>query len=169
MLRLARTRAAEANDQELEGTLGDAAGELTRALDELRELARGIHPAVLTEAGLGPALESLAQRSPVATRISAVLSERLPAAVEATAYFIVSEALVNAAKHARASVVAVEVTRTATGVRVEVADDGAGGADPGRGSGLTGLEDRARAVGGWFTVESPSGQGTRITAELPCE
>ena len=169
MLRLARSRLETGRDPELEAMLVNAATELSRALDELRELARGIHPAILTEAGLGAALESLAERSPVATTVTSAPPERLPPAVEATAYFVVSEALVNAAKHAHASAVTVSVARTGTCVRVEVADDGKGGADPTRGSGLTGLWDRASAVGGWLTIESPPGGGTRIAAEIPCE
>ncbi|MGH2721895.1 MAG: histidine kinase, partial [Actinomycetota bacterium] len=148
--------------------LAEASGELAGALSELRELARGIHPAVLTDGGLGPAIESLAERSPVPATVAAVPEGRFPGPVEATAYFIVSEALANVAKYAGASEVAITVRRNDGTLLVEVADDGVGGADPARGSGLQGLADRAAALGGRLRVDSPPGRGTRVVAEVPC-
>jgi signal transduction histidine kinase len=149
-------------------TLAEADVELRAALDELRELARGIHPAVLTEQGLGAALRSLAQRSPVPVTIVDVPEERLGAPAEAAAYFLVSEALANAAKHADASHVRVSVAHVGGRVLVDVEDDGVGGADPARGSGLRGLADRVIALDGELGVESPLGSGTHVHAEIPC-
>jgi signal transduction histidine kinase len=166
-LGLAREQAASNHDEALCVSLGEASEEAARALDELRELGRGLHPTILAEAGLGPALESLAERSTLPATIAAP-AERFPEAVEIGAYFVASEALANAAKHAAASHVTVRARR-ANGVLVlEVADDGSGGADPDRGSGLTGLEDRVAALGGRLRVESAIGAGTRVVAEIPC-
>jgi signal transduction histidine kinase len=148
--------------------LEEMSDQLSIALGELRDLARGIHPAVLTEGGLGPALLSLAERSPVPAHVAEAPTERLPHAVEATAYFIVSEALANTAKHARASSVTITVARSDSHLEVAVIDDGIGGADAGRGSGLCGLVDRAAALGGDLRVESPRGHGTRVIARIPC-
>ncbi len=145
-----------------------ASEELTTALEELRELARGIHPAVLTDRGLGPALESLVTRTPVPVEVDAPLEERLPAPVEAAAYYVVSEALANVAKYANASQAAVRVSRANGLAVVEVEDDGVGGADPSRGSGLRGLADRVEALAGRLAVDSEPGRGTRIRAEIPC-
>jgi signal transduction histidine kinase len=150
------------------GTLAEADGELRAALDELRELARGIHPAVLTEQGLGAALRSLAERSPVPVTIVNVPDERLTAPAEAAAYFLVSETLTNAAKHANASSVRVSVAHVDGRVLVDIDDDGVGGADPARGSGLRGLADRVVALDGELGVESPPGSGTHVHAEIPC-
>jgi signal transduction histidine kinase len=155
-------------DPALAAALEEVANQLSIALGELRDLARGIHPAVLTEGGLGPALLSLAERSPVPARVAGAPTERLPHTVEATAYFIVSEALANTAKHARASSVTITVARSDSHVEVAVIDDGIGGADAGRGSGLGGLADRAAALGGDLRVESPPGHGTRVIARIPC-
>jgi signal transduction histidine kinase len=155
-------------DPALAASLEELSDQLSIALGELRDLARGIHPAVLTEGGLGPALLSLAERSPVPARVAEAPSERLPHTVEATAYFIVSEALVNTAKHARASSVTITAARSDSHLEVAVIDDGIGGADPGRGSGLGGLADRAAALGGDLRVESPPGHGTRVIARIPC-
>lgn len=155
-------------DPALAAALEEVANQLSTALGELRDLARGIHPAVLTEGGLGPALLSLAERSPVPARVAGAPSERLPHTVEATAYFIVSEALANTAKHARASSVTITVARSDSHLEVAVIDDGIGGADAGRGSGLGGLADRAAALGGDLRVESPPGHGTRVIARIPC-
>jgi signal transduction histidine kinase len=141
--------------------------ELTEALDELRELARGIHPAVLTDRGLAPALETVAARSSVPVELS-VPSERLPEQVEAAIYYIVSEALTNVSKYARASSVTVEVARTHGRAVVAIADDGVGGADLSRGSGLRGLADRVSALDGRLHVDSAPGQGTRLHADIPC-
>ncbi len=146
----------------------DAASvELKFAIAELRELARGIHPAILTEAGLGPAIMALADRSTVPATVSAVPDRRLSPAVEATAYFVISEALANVAKYAAATRVSVGAECRGSMLHVEVGDDGVGGADGARGTGIRGLRDRAAAVGGTLTVASPSGQGTLVVAELP--
>jgi signal transduction histidine kinase len=157
-----------ASDAAVASALEELTDQLSLTLEDLRNLARGIHPAVLTEGGLRPALLSLAERSPVPAHVAAAPSERLPSTVEATAYFIVSEALVNAAKHARASSVTISVARCSEHLEVSVLDDGVGGADAARGSGLGGLADRAAAVGGALSVESPPGGGTHVTARIPC-
>jgi signal transduction histidine kinase len=148
--------------------LAEADEELRAALDELRELARGIHPALLTEQGLGPAVRSLVDRSPVPVTIASLPERRLPAPAEAATYFLVSEALANVAKYAHASSVRVSVADTDGGVLVDVDDDGVGGADPARGSGLRGLADRVHALDGQLTVESPLGHGTHLHAAIPC-
>jgi signal transduction histidine kinase len=148
--------------------LAEADAELRATLDELRELARGIHPALLTEQGLGAALETLAERSPVPVSFAELPQERLPAPAEAAAYFLVSEALVNVTKHAHASRVRVSAVRRDGRVVVEVDDDGVGGADPGLGSGLRGLSDRLHALDGMLEVESAPGRGTHLHAEIPC-
>ena len=145
----------------------EAASELKVAIQELRELARGIHPAILTEAGLGPAIAALAERSPVPATVRSVPDRRLPSAVEATSYFVVSEALANVAKHAGATSVSIAASSSPTTLRVEVGDDGVGGADAARGSGIRGLQDRVAAIGGTLTTESPAGQGTLMVAEIP--
>ena len=138
-------------------------------LDELRELARGIHPAVLTERGLGPALDALLSRAPVPVDIEALPDSRLSPQVEAAAYYIVSEAITNVTKYADASGVTVAIRRRNRTVTVTVADDGAGGADESRGSGLRGLTARVEALNGRLTVDSPPGEGTRIEAEIPLD
>jgi signal transduction histidine kinase len=148
--------------------LAEADGELRAAIDELRELAHGIHPAVLTEQGLVPALTTLAERSPVPVTIVDLPEERLPAPAESAAYFLVSEALANVAKYAQASRARVSVSRVDGCVLVEVDDDGIGGADPSRGSGLRGLADRVQALDGRLEVTSPAGSGTHLHAEIPC-
>ena len=148
--------------------LSSASVELALALEELRELARGIHPAVLTERGLDAALESLADRAPLPVEIEATPAERLPAPVEAAAFYVVSESLANVAKYARATSVRVSVTRFNGRAVVEIADDGVGGADPALGSGLRGLADRVEALNGRLRVESPPGAGTSVRAEIPC-
>ena len=153
------------------GTLAEldaAGGEVRGAIDELRELARGFHPAVLTEGGLRPALESLAERSTVPVDLDAELGRRLPPAIEATAYFVVAEALTNTAKYASARQATVRVREADDRLRLEIHDDGRGGADMDGGSGLRGLEDRVAALGGTLLVASPPGGGTRITVDLPC-
>ena len=166
-LRLARDRAGRGDDPELSRLLDDASNELNTALQELRELARGIHPAILTEEGLAAAVESLANRSPIPVRVE-VAPDRYPTAVEATAYFVVCEALANVFKHASASEVTVHARQLDGKLRIEVADDGRGGADPAAGSGLRGLADRVSASGGWLRFESPSGRGTVVVAQIPC-
>jgi PAS domain S-box-containing protein len=142
--------------------------ELAQALEELRELARGIHPAVLTDRGLEAALESLAARAPLPVTIDGP-AVTLPPAVEAAAYYVVSEALANVSKYAQASSVNVTVGHTNGCALIEVADDGVGGADPGRGSGLRGLADRVASLQGKLDVDSPPGAGTRVRAEIPLE
>ena len=166
-LGMARDRAAAA-DPELGSLIDSASKEAREALTELRELARGIHPAVLTETGLTGAVQALVERSPVPTTITAVPDERFPAAIEATAYFVVSEALANVAKHARADGAQVLIRKFPGRLLVEVSDDGAGGVRPERGSGLRGLADRVASVGGVLRVDSPPGGGTRLEADIPC-
>jgi signal transduction histidine kinase len=166
-LGMARDRAAEA-DPELGSLIESASKEAREALTELRELARGIHPAVLTETGLTGAIQALVERSPVATTITAVPHGRYPAAIEATAYFVVSEALANVAKHARADGAQVMIRKFPGRLLVEVSDDGTGGARSEGGSGLRGLADRVASVGGVLRVDSPPGGGTRLEADIPC-
>ena len=148
--------------------LEGAQNQLAQGLDELRELARGIHPAVLTDRGLGPALESLAIRAPLPVEITAMPEERLAGPVEAAAYYVVAEAITNIAKYAQASHATVSVHRDNGCATVTVADDGIGGADPSKGSGLRGLADRLEALNGRLDVESSVAHGTRISAEIPC-
>jgi signal transduction histidine kinase len=165
-LRLARSRIGH-NDGEVQELLGEADAELMTGLDELRALARGIHPAVLTDEGLVAALGSLARRAPVPVTINAP-DERLAPPVEAAAYFVASEALANVAKHAHASNVTITLTRADGWMRLEVADDGVGGADATQGSGLSGLRDRVEALDGHLEVTSASAVGTTLRAEFPC-
>jgi signal transduction histidine kinase len=165
---LGMARAKLENDPEAGAALvGEAHEEAKRALAELRDLARGIHPAVLADRGLDAAISALAARSPVPVGVE-VATGRLPGPVESTAYFVVAEALTNAAKHARAAEIGVRITRHRDLLVVEVIDDGAGGADPAKGTGLRGLADRVAAVDGRLTVTSPPGGPTVIRAELPC-
>jgi signal transduction histidine kinase len=163
--RLAQAR-FDSDPEEARRMVEASRAELDQALAELRELARGIHPAILTDRGLGAALEALAERSPVPLDVRAP-AERLLGPVEAAAYYIVAEALTNIAKYAQASAATVRVWDEDGRVFVEVVDDGIGGADPGEGSGLRGLADRLAALDGTLVVESPSGEGTRIRAEIP--
>ncbi len=149
--------------------LEDAGQELSLALDELRELARGLHPAVLTDRGLRAAVESLAGRAPVVVELAEMPDERLPPPVEAAAYYLIAEALTNVAKYAAATSVRVRVTAGDSSVTVEVTDDGVGGADPAGGSGLRGLADRVEALGGSLEVHSPAGGGTTLRATIPRE
>ena len=143
--------------------------ELDEILGDLRELSRGIHPAILSEGGLGPALRTLARRSPVPVELQVETQGRLPERVEVTAYYVVAEALTNVAKYANASTVQVAVAADDGRVRLDVRDDGVGGADPGRGSGLVGLKDRVAATGGTLRVDSRPGQGTSLLVELPLD
>ncbi|HSL34847.1 MAG TPA: histidine kinase [Candidatus Limnocylindrales bacterium] len=147
----------------------EAAAELKVAIKELRELARGIHPAILTEAGLGAAMTALAERSAVPATVGSLPDRRLPAGVEATAYFVVSEALANIAKYAGATKASVAADLDGRTLRVEVGDDGVGGADSSRGTGLRGLQDRVAAIGGRLAIDSPAGQGTLLVAEIPVD
>jgi PAS domain S-box-containing protein len=142
---------------------------LRAAIDELRELARGIHPAVLTTHGLSAALPDLARRCPIGVHFDGIDNERLPAAVESTVYFVCAETLTNAAKHSGAESVLVAFDRLDDKVVVEVCDDGSGGASAKKGTGLRGLGDRVTAIGGTFEVRSRPGEGTVVRVELPCE
>jgi signal transduction histidine kinase len=158
------------------GPAGHMQGELSRlayglgtALDELREISHGIHPALLSESGLGPALEALARRSAVPVELDLNLGPRLDKHVEAAGYYIASEAITNAAKHAQASVIDVCVDARDGALTLSVSDDGVGGADPSRGSGIIGLRDRVEALGGTILVLSPSGQGTTLHVQLPAD
>jgi signal transduction histidine kinase len=160
-------RQVQAAAPELEGELSRIAERVTDVLNQVREISRGIHPAILSERGLIPALKALARRSPVPVRLDLRTGRRLPDQVEAAVYYAVSEALANAAKHARASVVHVELDTPSAVVRLAIRDDGIGGADPARGSGLTGLRDRIEAVGGTLDVTSPSDGGTTLLIEIP--
>jgi signal transduction histidine kinase len=149
--------------------LSRAADGLTSVLNELRELARAIHPAILTEGGLGPALEALARRCPIAVELDVRTDTRLPERVEVAAYYVVSETLTNAAKHAKASVVKIDMEAVDRVLRLSVRDDGVGGADPARGTGLLGLKDRIESQGGTSCVHSPRGEGTTLRVELPLD
>jgi signal transduction histidine kinase len=166
-LRIAQ-RQIGASDSEIDRVLAQAVDELQVAVEELRELARGVHPAVLTEEGLGGALESLAARTPVPVKIVGAPDERLPDEIEAAAYFVACEAIANAVKHARATQIRVCAERRNGTLVIEVEDDGIGGAKENNGSGLRGLVDRVEAHGGTLRVESEPGQGTRVIGELPC-
>jgi signal transduction histidine kinase len=164
-LQLARGQVGD--ERAVEGLLAEADAEVVDALEEIRALAHGIHPAILTEEGLAPALAALARRAPVPVDLT-VCPERLPQPVEATVYFVASESLANVAKHARASRATIEVTRANGRVTIEAADDGVGSADA-DGAGLRGLRDRVEALDGRLHVESPSGGGTHVKATIPCE
>jgi PAS domain S-box-containing protein len=165
-LRLALEKLGDDPEAARELLIG-ATDELTVALEELRELARGLHPAVLTEHGLGPAVETLANRVPVQVEVVETPSARLAEPIEAAAYYMIAEALTNVAKHARASTVRISVVQDGDEVTVEVADDGVGGADTATGSGLRGLCDRVEALGGTLELTSPAGDGTTLRAEIP--
>jgi signal transduction histidine kinase len=145
----------------------DVAVGLTGVTNELREIARGIHPAILSRAGLRAALRALGRRSAVPVHMDVRIDGRLPEPVEVGAYYVVSEMLTNAAKHARASVVEVDAEASGGTLRLCVRDDGVGGADPLRGTGLVGLKDRIEALGGTFSLCSPAGSGTTVSCELP--
>ena len=165
-LRMVQSR-VEADPRGAAELLAGAAAELALALEELRELARGIHPAILSDRGLPAALEALAARAPFPVELDAVPEERLPQQVEAAAFYVVSEALTNVAKYAQASFARVRVTWEDDQAVIEVADDGVGGADPSRGTGLRGLADRVEALDGTLVVESPAGDGTCVRAAIP--
>ena len=170
-LALKMTAARVGNDpnEAVVESLDDAAVEARETLVELRRLARGVHPAIVTEGGLVAALESLAERTPLPVEVQIPDMERLPALVEVTVYYVVAEALTNTVKHAAASTVAVDVSRSDGRIVVEVVDDGDGGALASPGSGLSGLGDRVAALGGDLKIDSPPGGGTRIQVNIPCE
>ena len=165
-LRLAQSM-VPAEPAGLEAEIGRVADELTGVVEDLREIARGIHPAILSEGGLGPALRTLARRAAIAVELDVPALGRLPEPVEVAAYYAVSEALTNATRHAHASVAEVSAEVSGGALRVCVRDDGAGGADPLGGSGLVGLKDRIEALGGTFSIHSPAGGGTTVSCELP--
>jgi signal transduction histidine kinase len=166
-MRLARDK-MRGDPEAAERLLDGASSELDAALEELRELARGIHPAVLSDRGLDAALETLARRAPLPVELNRDAHERLPESIELAAYFVVSEALTNVAKYADASHAKVNVARGNGKLLVEVADDGVGGADPDHGTGLRGLADRLAVIEGRLEVDSPPGEGTTIRARIPC-
>ena len=167
-LRLREARAAvPPEDRELVQQLGDAAADVNGALAELRDIARGLHPAILAEGGLRPALAALARRSLIPVHLDVQVPGRLPEQAEIAAYYVVAEALTNAAKHARATTVHVQVAARDGSVRVRVRDDGLGGAGFGHGSGLVGLRDRTEALGGQLRLHSPAGAGTILEVPLP--
>ena len=162
-----RSAAAPHESDEIRTEVTDVAAGLTAVIDELREISHGIHPAILSSAGLRPALRALGRRSAIPVDMDVRIDGRLPEPVEVGAYYVVSEMLTNAAKHARASVVEVDAEASGGTLRVCVHDDGVGGADPKRGSGLVGLKDRIEALGGTFSMHSPVGGGTTVCCELP--
>ncbi len=165
-LRIAQSRLA-ADPAEAAELLDEATNELAVAIDELRELARGIHPAVLSDRGLEPALQALCARTPTPVNLDVALSDRLPPSIEVAAYYTVAEALTNVAKYANVNRVGVSVSRVNGAARVEVVDDGVGGANPDIGSGLAGLVDRIEALEGTIDIVSPVGRGTALRAEIP--
>jgi len=153
--------------EQLKAEVGGFADRVTSVVEELREMSRGIHPAILSEGGLSPALEALALRSAVPVTLNVRHEQRLPDAVEAAAYYVASEALTNVSKHADASRVELDLYLDDASLRLSICDDGGGGADPTRGSGLVGLKDRVEALGGTIDVESPHGAGTRLRVAIP--
>ncbi|HWC37302.1 MAG TPA: GAF domain-containing protein [Acidimicrobiales bacterium] len=161
--------AVPAEADELTAKLDEVADGLANVLEELRETARGIHPAALAEGGLAPALKALSRRSPVPVRLDVRVEGRVPAQIELAAYYVVAEGLTNAAKHARAAVIDVEVAAQSGVLRVGVRDDGNGGADVTRGSGLVGLTDRVGTLGGRLSLHSPRGAGTNLLVQLPLD
>jgi signal transduction histidine kinase len=165
-LRLLEKRLPEAPEARQE--LDAARREIALSLEELRDVARGIHPAVLSGHGLAVAVESLSARAPLPVRLAVEVEGRLPERVEVAAYYVVSESLANVAKHAQATHASVSIERRAERLVVEVVDDGVGGADTERGTGLRGLADRVEALGGRLRVWTPVGGGTRVQAEIPC-
>jgi signal transduction histidine kinase len=166
MLRLAKARLGPGSETAAK-LLDDASRELDTGLAELREIARGLHPAVLGDHGLQRAIEALTARLPLPVDVEVALDQRPPGDVEATAYYIVAEALTNVTRHAEASGAHVAIRRDGAALRVEVTDDGRGGADAAGGTGIVGLRDRAEAAGGTLTLTSPPGSGTVVSAMLP--
>lgn len=168
-LRAVQAETEAENQTDTGARVGSVADDLTAALDELRELSRGIHPAILTAGGLRPAIKALARRATVPVDLDLDLPSRLPDPVEVAAYYVVSEALANTAKHANASTVHIRLHVRDDHLHLTVRDDGEGGAAPGDGSGLIGLTDRVEALGGTLIVTSPRGDGTTLIIELPLE
>jgi signal transduction histidine kinase len=166
-LRLRSAAEPDSARAELGTQIAGVAAELMGVIDDLREISRGIHPAILSKAGLRPALRALGRRSAVPVEMDVRVEGRLPEPVEVGAYYVVSEMLANAAKHARASMIQVDAETSGGTLRVRVHDDGIGGATAARGSGLLGLKDRIEALGGTFSVHSPAGRGTTVSCQLP--
>jgi signal transduction histidine kinase len=167
-VRAAEAKAA-ADGGDLQAELARIAIGLADAAVELQEFSRGIHPAVLSERGLGPALRTLARRSAVPVTLDVTTDARFPEPIEIAAYYVASEAVANAMKHAHASSIEVSLATRNGGLLLSIRDDGVGGADPARGSGLVGLADRVEALGGWLHVDSKVGAGTHITGDLPLQ
>jgi signal transduction histidine kinase len=167
-LRAAESR-VPAGLAEHKAVFSHAARDLAETVEDLQEISRGIHPAILSTGGLTPAIRTLARRSSVAVELDLQVEERLPPQVEVAAYYVVSEALTNVAKYAQASLVRVEVHAGAAVILLMVRDDGVGGADPSRGSGLVGLKDRVEALGGTITITGGPGEGTSIAARIPID
>jgi signal transduction histidine kinase len=165
---MARSRLDPHADPDADVLLRQAAEEAEAAVRELRELARGLHPSILSEVGLVAAVDSLVERSSVPVEVCSSVHGRLPPPVEAAAYYVVAEALTNVAKYARATAVAIRIDKDGDRLRIEVADDGIGGAAVHPGSGLEGLVDRLAALDGRLEIESSVGSGTRLRAELSC-
>jgi signal transduction histidine kinase len=166
VLKLVRKELGDRNGPVAE-RVEEAVANAQRGIDQMREIARGIHPRVLSSGGLGPALKTLARRSPIAATVDMQTDARLPENIEVTAYYVASEALTNAAKHAGASEVRITVAVVDHRIVLTIRDDGAGGADPSRGSGLIGLDDRVAALGGALAVQSEPGAGTTLIAQIP--
>jgi len=166
-LQLAKAEAIQRSDPTTAHLLDQSIRSLRQALDELRNLARGIHPTILREAGVAPAIRTLAERCPIPVEVAGDL-DRLEPRLEAALYFVAAEAITNAVKHSRGQRIWVELRRRAEWAVVEVSDDGVGGAELSRGSGLVGLSDRVAAVGGRLDVRSKQSHGTRLHAEVPC-
>jgi signal transduction histidine kinase len=166
-LELRQVVASMPPDDQRRAQLAQTASGLLGVLEDLVQISRGVHPAILTEGGLGPALRMLARRSAVPVELDVRSDRRLPERIEVAAYYLVSEALTNAAKHAHASVVHIQVDADDLTVRLAIRDDGVGGADPARGSGLIGLADRVEALGGRIEITSPAAQGTSLLATIP--
>jgi signal transduction histidine kinase len=154
---------------ELRAQIAGVADNLTGSLEELRELSRGIHPAILSDGGLSPAIKALARRSAVPVQLDLDIQRRVPEPIEVAAYYVVSEALANTAKHARASIAYVELRAGDGRLQLSVSDDGVGGASSDDGSGLVGLTDRVEALGGTILLDSPLGKGTRLEVDLPID
>jgi signal transduction histidine kinase len=163
----ARVLSGKADNPKLEELLNDVSTDLAETLGELRELARGVHPALLTDQGLGPAIDSIARRAQIPTRVVSMPKERLPPPVEAAGYFLVSEGLTNAARHSSAKEVVVRAEVRNGWLTIEVSDDGVGGAHMGAGTGLNGLEDRVVSLGGVLRLTSPVNGGTTVGARIP--
>lgn len=164
-------RAREKMDSDPEGArqiIDESHEQAKQVLTEMRDLVRGIHPAVLTDRGLDAAVSAIVGRSPVPVKVDVQSHERLPEEVEGTAYFVVVESLTNIARHSDATEASVQIRREGNWLRITVTDNGRGGADPDKGSGLRGLRDRITALDGGFALSSPEGRGTRLTVEIPC-